>query len=292
VHSRLFPRLIELACISGLAGLLMAAAPLGSNPVSSGASTPQSQATNTIAAPATIPTKTADHPVQGGIKTKVTNSIMSGATVSVQSKQSGTLASKPVATHEPFSAHEEDLAKAVKFDRLILSIVKDETHERLQRLVGYDENGYRIVAPGIAVTVPAEKAESVFTALRAKLRTYGYQVFIVEKNDLLKIDKVGVIKGTDQYEIVRIMHTDGDEDTMVTDDIIDRLKEWEKISSFEIIGADNDWVELEFSRLPRDLKAFGEDIYDFSPDAVDEGQRTVEGLLKELVKTKRLFLSW
>ncbi len=103
---------------------------------------------------------------------------------------------------------------------------------------------------------------------------------------------IGILKGTDQYEILRIMHTDGDEYDITNQDVIDRLKEWEKISSFDIIGADNDWVELEFKTLPRDLKAFVEEVYDFAPDAVDEGPGTVNGLMKEIQQTKRLFLLW
>jgi len=70
------------------------------------------------------------------------------------------------------------------------------------------------------------------------------------------------------------------------------LKEWEEYSSFDILGADNDWVELEFKSLPRDLKAFAEEVYDFCPDAVDQGPGSVKGLIKDIIRTKRLFLWW
>ncbi len=116
--------------------------------------------------------------------------------------------------------------------------------------------------------------------------------FVVEMNDAIKVDKIGVMKGTDQYEILRIMHTDGDDYDISNQDVIDWLKELERKAPFEIIGADSDWVEIEFKTLPKDLKAFAEEVYDFCPDAVDQGPGSVEDLVKEIRKTNRLFLWW
>jgi hypothetical protein len=114
--------------------------------------------------------------------------------------------------------------------------------------------------------------------------------FVVEVNAGIKTDRIGILKGTDQYDILRVMHTDGDDYDISNSDVIERLKEWEKSSPFDIIGADNDWVEIEFKTLPKDLRAFAEEVYDFSPDAVDQG--SVCGLIAEIQRTKRLFLWW
>ncbi len=171
-------------------------------------------------------------------------------------------------------------------------MVKEESQERIQRMVGYDEDGYQIMAPGIAISVPEDRTDSILAALRHKLIPLYYMAFIVEMNAGLKTDKIGILKGTDEYEILRIMHTDGDEYDISNEDVIERLKEWERISTFTIIGADYDWVEIEFKKLPRDLKAFAEEVYDFSPDAVDEGPGTVDGLVRDMRKTNRLFLLW
>lgn len=190
------------------------------------------------------------------------------------------------------SPYAEELAKVIKFDRKVLVIVKEEAQEHIQRLVGFDENGYQIIAPGIAVSVPEDKTDRVLSSLRQKLLPLHYMAFVVEMNEGLKTDKIGILKGIDQYEILRIMHTDGDEYDITNQDVIDRLKDWEKISAFDIIGADSDWVEIEFKTLPKDLKAFGEEVYEFSPDAIDQGPGTVEGLIKEIKRTNRLFLLW
>ncbi len=197
-------------------------------------------------------------------------------------------AAAPVA----LSPYAEAVAKIIKFDRQVLIMAKEESQGSIHRLVGYDENNYQIIADGICVPVPEDRTDMVLDTLRSKLTPLKYMAFVVEMNAGLKVDKIGVLKGMDQYEILRVMHTDGDDYDISNQDVIDRLKEWEKISSFDIIGADNDWVEIEFKTLPRDLKAFTEEVYDFCPDAVDQGPGSPSELAKEIQQTKRLFLWW
>jgi hypothetical protein len=190
------------------------------------------------------------------------------------------------------SPQAEELAKSVKFDRQVLIMAKEESGASIYRLIGYDEKNYQIIADGIAVTVPESRTDMVLDSLRRKLTPLKYMAFVVEMNAGIKTDRIGILKGTDQYDILRVMHTDGDDYDISNEDVIERLKDWEKSSPFDIIGADNDWVEIEFKTLPQDLKAFAEEVYDFCPDAVDQGPGSVSGLITEIELTKRLFLWW
>ena len=213
------------------------------------------------------------------------------ASVATGSSASGA-ASKATTTQVVLSPYAEEVARILKFDREVLIIAKEETLDRIGRLVGYDENNYQIIAPGILVSVPEDRADRALASLRRRLLPLQYMAFIVEMNAGLKVDKIGILKGTDQYEILRIMHTDGDDYDISNEDVIDRLKEWEKISSFDVIGADNDWVELEFKTVPKNLKSFAEEVYDFCPDAIDQGPGSIEGLIRDIQKTNKLFLWW
>jgi hypothetical protein len=186
----------------------------------------------------------------------------------------------------------EELAKSIKFDRKVLIIAKGEGQDHIGRLIGFDEEGYQIIAPGITISVPEDMTGHVLSSLRKKLLPLRYMAFVVEMNAGIKIDKIGIIKGTDPYEILRIMHTDGNEYDISNQDVIDRLKEWEINSPFDILGADGDWVEIEFRILPKDLNSFAEEVYDFSPDAVDQGPGSITELAKEIQKTKKLLLLW
>jgi hypothetical protein len=190
------------------------------------------------------------------------------------------------------SPHAEEVARQIGFDKKVLIIVKEETQEHIQRLTGYDENDYQIMANGISVDVPEDRSGGILTKLRKRLKPLHYMAFVVAMNDGLKRDTIGVIKGADQYDILRIMQTSGKEYGVLTEDVLMRLREWEKIFSFAIVGADNDWVEIEFKTLPKDLKSFAEEVYDYCPDAVDQGAGNINGLMKEMRSTRRLFLWW
>jgi hypothetical protein len=221
-----------------------------------------------------------------GTTTKSLSSSVTGS--HLKSRPTGSVTNTQVL----LSPYDEEIGRTIKFDRQILVIVKEMTHDRIGRLVGFDENGYQIIAPGIVVSVPEDKAENIFAALRRKLQPLHYMAFVVEMNDAIKVYKIGVLKGTDEYDILRIMHTDGDDYDISNQDVIDWLKELEKKASFNIIGADSDWVEIEFTALPGDLKALAESVYDFCPDAVDQGSGSIDGLAKEIRQTNRLFLWW
>jgi len=195
-------------------------------------------------------------------------------------------------TQVTLSPYAEAVAKVIKFDREVLILVKEETGESIHRLIGYDDKGYQIVADGISVPVPEDKTDSTLDLLRKKLQPLKYMAFVVEINSGIKTDKIGVLKGTDQYDILRVMNTNGDDYDISNQDVIERLKEWEKSSPFDIIGADNDWVEIEFKTLPRDLKSFAEEVYDFSPDTVDQGPGSTTELANDIQQTRRLFLWW
>jgi Domain of unknown function (DUF4253) len=280
---RRFPTLLILA---GIALLLMGAdnqvkssgtGSINDNVISGTTNSPISSMTNSPVSSAT-----------GSITSGATNSLSSSVT---RSTAHGVV-SRTTITKVTLSPAAEELAKNIKFDRQVLIMAKGECQDRIGRLIGFDEEGYQIIAPGIAISVPEDRTDHVLSSLRQKLLPLKYMAFVVEMNAGLKIDKIGIIKGTDQYEILRIMHTDGNEYDISNQDVIDRLKEWEINSPFDILGADGDWVEIEFKILPKDLNAFAEEVHDFSPDAVDQGPGSIAELAKEIQKTKKLLLLW
>ncbi len=190
------------------------------------------------------------------------------------------------------TAYEERLADQVGMDKDVLLVVREEARNDLHRLVGYDEKGYQILAPGVVVSVSRNRTETVLRSLREKLRPRTYMAFVIEFNDAIKHDKIGIIRGTDQYAILQIMNTNGEPDDVGHAEVVERLKVWEKKNPFEIIGAENDWVEIEFRNVPADLKALAEEVSDFCPDAVGEGAGSVADLMKQITATKRLLLFW
>lgn len=185
----------------------------------------------------------------------------------------------------------EKVAKTIRFDRQILIMVKQESGKTIHRMVGYDEQNFQIVAKGVFVPVPNVQTKKVLCALRKKLAPLNYMAFVIEVNENIKTDKIGVLKGTDQYEILRVMHTAGEEYHISNEEVIYRLKDWEKQFGLEVLGADNNWVEIEFKKPPANLKAFAEEVYEFCPGAVDR-VGSMAKLAGQIEQTGKLFLVW
>jgi hypothetical protein len=190
------------------------------------------------------------------------------------------------------TAQEEYLAGQIGFKKEVLKRIKREVEAPLHRLSGYDESGYQIMVNGVVVSVPRSRSETARSSLKARLAPSGYLVFVVEMNDRIKRDRLGIIKGTDQFDILGVMQTNGEDDDVSHEAIIAQLREWEQQNPFDIIGAENDWVELELKTVPKDLMSFAEDVYDFCPDAVDEGAASVKELANQVKATRRLLLWW
>ena len=53
----------------------------------------------------------------------------------------------------------------------------------------------------------------------------------------------------------------------------------------------NGMKDLDFKKLPSDLDAFSEEVYEFCPDSVDQGVGEVENL-KELIKEMNGIWLW
>jgi hypothetical protein len=190
------------------------------------------------------------------------------------------------------SPHEELLAGQIGFDVEVLRLVKETVPGHFHRMSGYDRNGYQIVVNGFSVPVPEQETARTLSLLRQKLLPRKYLAFIIEVNEALRSDKIGILKGSDQYEILRVMQTNGDDYDITNEDIIERLKEWEKQYPFEIIGAEYDWVEIEFKSVPADIRSFALEVYDFCPDVVDQDLGSIDELTREIKETRRVFLWW
>jgi len=184
------------------------------------------------------------------------------------------------------------LLTSLDFDAEIALRVKQLCQGDLEQLAGMDDKGNATKAPGLAVTVPKTGAEQIVDGLRADLKTRGYLAFLVKKNYGGAPDKIALLKGADPYAILSIMQTNGANYEVTTKDIVARLNAWEKKSSFDITGADFDWVQIKFTVLPSELNAFAEEVYKFCPDSVDQGAGDVKKLAEEIQRTRMLFLWW
>lgn len=190
------------------------------------------------------------------------------------------------------SKDESDLLNKVGFDKEVFQIMKKEFNSKVLELIpDYIEDKPEI--KGVYVTTKDEDAayKKVFD-LKEQLKQKGYIIFISDLGYNENPYKIGIIPGNDKYDSLRFMATNGINYDHDTNDVVEKLKEWDKTYGIEIIGSGMDFVEVRLERLPENLKAFSNEVYEYCPDSVDQGVGTIEALENCIKETSRVFMWW
>ena len=143
---------------------------------------------------------------------------------------------------------------------------------------------------GICVKSEQDEAENLVLKLREELKAINHLAFICDSDR----EKIGIIPGSDQFEILKLQQTNGDNYDISNSRIISKLKGWYRNYPFTIIGADYDWVEVEFEVLPKgkELKELAGEIAEFCPDIMEQESGSINDLIEEIYETGRLSLWW
>jgi hypothetical protein len=174
------------------------------------------------------------------------------------------------------SEEDEKLAQEAGFDPAVLALIRRHTRKKIERMTVRGSDGDSILpGPGLSVKVAdGGAAEALMALLQPELGPLGHRAFWSTRRNprgRREGDEVVVIKSTDRYEPLRVRHTEGGESDLSTDDIIARLRAWESLCRFDVVGAASDWVALTFETLPERICAFAEEVYLFCPDSVGQG---------------------
>ncbi|HEX6039045.1 DUF4253 domain-containing protein [Longimicrobium sp.] len=162
----------------------------------------------------------------------------------------------------------------------------------LQPLEGLDPETYTpYPAPGLTVAIPEAHSVDAVNALRDGVAP-GYVAFRSERDFSQKIDRVAVLRADDPFAPLRVMGTNGANFDIETDQVIERIREWDARFGLRLTSASMDWLEAEFVRPPEDMLAFAHEVYDFCPDVVDQGTESIEALADEMRSTNTVYLWW
>jgi len=133
------------------------------------------------------------------------------------------------------------------------------------QLKNCSDSPYRPVA---GINVPPITDESKFEPLRKSLKKRGYDLFITQQG---QVDRCGLMRTTDPFVIVKTMGTSGPNYGVGTDDVIAKLKEWQKTMPLDIVGAADDLLYVRFNRPSGKSAELANEINKFCPDAVSQG---------------------
>ena len=188
---------------------------------------------------------------------------------------------------------ETELVNKLDFNIELMKELKNETKSELIQLPAIDQETADILDEfynGIHSNTTKEKANSIVKKLKEKFRVKGYLVFAFTDEDEAK--SIGVIKGTNDLDILRYRRTDGINHDYENDDIVVKISEWNDKFGLTVIGCGRDWLELEFKKLPNDLDAFAAEVYEFCPDSVDQGVGEVANLKLMIKELNGIWLWW
>jgi Domain of unknown function (DUF4253) len=199
---------------------------------------------------------------------------------------------RPILTSE-----DKDLAGQIGFDAEILLMIKQHNIESLRRLTvqGFDESGHPLDVPekGFTFDVYRRRAELLIQNLRPKLAREGCLVFMAATSIDQRQATVAVIKGTDQYDILRMMRTCDVNGDKTNEAVIAKLKDWEQRYPFNIRGAGYDWIEATFRKMPTDITTFANEVVAFSPDVYGQGDwEDMEDFVKAMRRMRGFYLWW
>jgi len=143
---------------------------------------------------------------------------------------------------------------------------------------------------GICVEAKQAEAEQLVLKLMEELKAINYLAFICDSER----EKIGIIPGSDQFKILKLQQTNGDNYNINNERVISKLKKWHRSYPFTVIGADYDWVEANFDVFPegKELKELARELADFCPDIVEQGTGSINGLIEEITETKKMYLWW
>ena len=172
-----------------------------------------------------------------------------------------------------------------------LAIVKRNINGRLHPFYKEDLYTEKLVEiAGICVEAKQAEAEQLVLKLMEELKAINYLAFICDSER----ERIGIIPGSDQFEILKLQQTNGENYDISNERVISKLKKWHRSYPFTIIGADYDWVEANFDVFPegKELKTLARELAEFCPDIVEQGTGSINGLVEEITETKKMYLWW
>jgi hypothetical protein len=146
-----------------------------------------------------------------------------------------------------------------------------------------------------SVLVPDEKAEALLWKIRRQTPP-GVVAFIGTQRSLAEPRVEGtelvVADAKSQFDILRIAASDAVNYGKDTEDLVRALQSWDERYGIDIYAAQTDTIQLKLKSVPKDMKAFANEVYELCPDIVDQGVGDVEKLAAEIVATKAVYLWW
>jgi hydrogenase maturation factor len=163
----------------------------------------------------------------------------------------------------------------------------------------YDSTGYGDVDTihhGIFFSrLKEETAKEICLQFHESVKSSGNFIFCKNMGfveDTITTFDVVIIKARDLFDVLRFVRIEGGNYNLDTEDILQKVREWNEQYSFKLLVADTDRMEAMMDNPPADMEKFADEVYAFCPDVIDQGYGTKEALVEYYRKNSYLWLWW
>lgn len=187
--------------------------------------------------------------------------------------------------------------------QLLSDITKDikKEPEKLNREVwNYDKEGneehYFLDKGLIFKFVNEQKAHSIFNKYIDKVVKGNNYMFLTNMDfddsftntyyDIIIID------GSDPYDIIKRIGTNGVNYDIYNSDVVNKLKEWNDQVNFKFVVIDVSRIHAYMGKLPNNIQSFSKDVYAFCPDVIDQGYGSMNKMISDYEENKYFWLWW
>jgi hypothetical protein len=193
--------------------------------------------------------------------------------------------------HDDLSMKELALARNIEFDPVILKKVKETGHS-IEALTGISRSGNSVVVNGLSFRSKGQQAQALVERLGTEIEALGYRVYIQELGHGYIPDSIAIIKSRDQFDILRTRKTHAYTANLGNEQIIVRLKDWDKRYGLKLIGAGYNWVKARLVRSPDNISRFSREVVEFCPGVLSFRSGTLKQLERDIQKEHIIFLRW
>jgi len=201
------------------------------------------------------------------------------------------------------SKKEKELLSNLGFNHIDFAEIRKQTYFSFEQLsiseadmIPDDTMTYAIVdttiyEQGVSLSFNHEPIDDILYQFKEEFNSKGYQIFISERSEYSP-STISIIKSTDQFDILLKSNSLKRDYEITQDELLKRLKTWDKLYGIEIIAARTSTVEIKLKTLPENLLEFSQEVMDFCPRILQHEKSNAENLSKKIEVNKKIQLSW
>jgi hypothetical protein len=87
-----------------------------------------------------------------------------------------------------------------------------------------------------------------------------------------------------KFALVKEKGTNGINYDVTTDDVIEKLQQWDSHYGIEISEVEHNRLVVTFQSLPENLEALAQDIYEFCPDVIEQGFGCMDDMVEMMAE--------